>query len=70
MGDQSLVNAPSLGGAPSPCGLTYLNKPTRGDKVRVIYYPANHYHSNISLVDGHQQVPKFIELTKAPLCAS
>ena len=29
--DQSLVNLPPLGGAPSPCSLTYLSKPARGD---------------------------------------
>ena len=28
---QSLVRAPPLGGAPCPCGLTYLSKPARGD---------------------------------------
>ena len=28
---QTLVRAPPLGGAPSPCGLTYLSKPARGD---------------------------------------
>ena len=28
---RSLVRAPPPGGAPSPCGLTYLSKPTRGD---------------------------------------
>ena len=25
--NQSLVNAPPLGGEPSPCGLTYLSRP-------------------------------------------
>ena len=28
---QSLVNAPPLGGAPSPRGLTYQSKPASGD---------------------------------------
>ena len=27
----SLVRAPPLGGASSPCDLTYLSKPARGD---------------------------------------
>ena len=29
--DQSVVNAPPLGGAASPCRLTYLSKLARGD---------------------------------------
>ena len=29
--DHGLVNAPPLGGAPSPCSLTYLSKPALGD---------------------------------------
>ena len=52
----SLVRAPPLGGVPPACGLTYLSKPARGDIG--------------ALVDGHQQLVKFIELIKAPLCES
>ena len=47
-----LVRATPLGGAPSPCNLTYLSKPDRGDigaPKRVADHPASLYHSNISL---------------------
>ena len=49
---QSLVRATPLGGAPSPCSLTYLSKPARGDigtPERVADHPASLYHLNISL---------------------
>ena len=58
---QSVVRAPSLGGAPHSCGLTYLSKQARGDIGAVTDHPASPYHANISLVDGHQPLPKFIE---------
>ena len=50
----SLVRALTLGGAPPLSGLTYLSKPGRGDIG--------------ALIDGHQLLPKFIELIKAALC--
>ena len=52
----SLVRALPLGGASPLCGFKYLSKPARGDIG--------------ALVDGHQQLPKFIELIKASLCES
>ena len=60
---QSLVNALPLGGIPSPTGLTYLSKPAQGD----IGARPSRQPLNISLIDGHQQLPKFIELKKVPL---
>ena len=48
--DQSLVNAPPLGGAPPPCSLTYLSMPARRDTEACRLPPRQpFYHSNISL---------------------
>ena len=56
---QSLVRTLPLCGGPLPCGLTYLSKAARGDIAARRLLPRQ---PNISLVDGRQQLPKFIEL--------
>ena len=57
---QSLVRLSPLGGAPSPCGLTYLSKPARGDigldykanKVILPFFHDNFLFVSISSIIG------------------
>ena len=58
-----IVNAPPLGGAPSPCSLTYLSKSPLGDigaRRRLPRQPLPLEH--LVSIDGRQQLSKFIEL--------